>query len=232
MELKNQKELMNIIEKYKGRSDYLAATYAFVKEFINPQPDRYDMRYRYEHTLRVAYWGKQIAEGEGWDTEPLVIACLLHDIGYPLCKDMEELRNHHAISAEVARVFLDKINYDDEWSKSIVRAIAWHNVWNEVPEGATAFELSVRDADDLDRFDVMRMCLVGNSDIGERSAEEIVERCDKRIGSYEDGLKRGCATVTAENFWKNSLTFRIKVFGELKRQMSESVEMEKYFSVL
>ena len=64
------------------------ATYAFVKEVLNPNPDRYYMTYRYEHTLRVAYWETKIAEGEGWNSEPLLIACLLHDVGYPFCKDM------------------------------------------------------------------------------------------------------------------------------------------------
>lgn len=44
----------------------------FVKDYLGPKPDRYDMTYRYEHSLRVAQWGKKIAEAEGWSPEPLV----------------------------------------------------------------------------------------------------------------------------------------------------------------
>ena len=71
------------------------------------------MTYRYEHTLRVAWWGKKIAESEGWNPEPLIIACLLHDVGYPLCKDFADLKNHPKYSAEIAEKFLKQIGYDE-----------------------------------------------------------------------------------------------------------------------
>jgi putative nucleotidyltransferase with HDIG domain len=97
----------------------LQATKNFVKEYLNPQPDRYDMTYRFEHSLRVARWGKKIAEGEGWNPEPLVMACLLHDVGYPLCKDFADLKNHPRYSVEIAEKFLKQIGYDETLSKSM-----------------------------------------------------------------------------------------------------------------
>ena len=45
-------------------------------------PDRGDMLYRCEHCIRVAENGKMLAKAEGLPEEPLVIACLLHDVGY------------------------------------------------------------------------------------------------------------------------------------------------------
>ncbi len=38
--------------------------------------------YRWKHTLRVAQFGKVIAETEGVDEELVVAACLLHDVAW------------------------------------------------------------------------------------------------------------------------------------------------------
>lgn len=44
---------------------------------INPQPDK-DPVYRYEHTLRVAQYGRQLSQSEGADIE--LISLLVSDI--------------------------------------------------------------------------------------------------------------------------------------------------------
>lgn len=222
---KDEKQADNkstIVEKYYDTDNPLQATKDFVKVYLNPQPDRYDMTYRYEHSLRVARWGKKIAEGEGWNPEPLVMACLLHDVGYPLCKDFPDLKNHPKYSAELAEKFLKQIGYNEELSKSICKAIDIHNKWNDVPEDATAFELSVRDADDLDRFDVMRICLLGHSDIGEKNATELIEICNNRLKQIEDSYNRRCGTKTAQKFWEEELVKRKMFYEELKQQMEET----------
>jgi len=194
-------------------------TKAFVKKILNPTPDRYDMIYRYEHSLRVAQWGKKIAEGEGWNPEPLVMACLLHDVGYPLCKDMTDLKNHPKYSAEIAEKFLRQIGYEETLSESICKAIEIHDKWDDFPADTTAFELSVRDADDLERFDVMRICMLGRSDIGERSADELIEICDKRLAEIEGSYNRICGTDTAKKFWEEELVKRKAFYEDLRRQM-------------
>lgn len=213
-----------IVERYCFADNPVQTTRNFVKEFLNPQPDRYDMTYRYEHTLRVAQWGKKIAEGEGWNPEPLIIACLLHDVGYPLCKDFADLKNHPRFSAEIAEKFLKQIGYDEVMSASICKAINIHDMWNDFPADATGFELSVRDADDLDRFDVMRICVLGHSDIGERSALELIEVCDSRLTEIESSYHRKCGTETAKKFWEQELVKRKQFYIELKRQMQETWE--------
>ncbi len=202
--------------------NFIQTTKDFVKEYLNPQPDRYDMTYRYEHSLRVARLGKKIAEGEGWNPEPLVMACLLHDVGYPLCKDFADIKNHPGYSAEIAEKFLKQIGYDETISASICKAIRIHDMWNDFPADATAFELSVRDADDLDRFDVMRICVLGHSDIGERSAAELIEICNKRLDEIEASYNRVCGTETAKNFWEEELVGRKRFYKDLKRQMKNT----------
>ena len=226
VEKENENLNSTIIERYNSGENPVKLTHSFLKEFLNPTPDRYDMTYRYEHTLRVAQWGKKIAEGEGWNPEALVMACLLHDVGYPLCKDMADMKNHPRYSAELARKFLKQIGYEETMSERICKAIEIHDMWNDVPEDAKAFELSVRDADDLERFDVMRVCMIGRSDIGERSAAELLEICEKRLDEIEGAKNRICGTETAKKLWEEELEKRKQFYGELKRQMKGTFEMQ------
>ena len=225
---KEAKRFKKILKGYTSGGDPVSATHSFVKEFLNPQPDRYDLTYRYEHSLRVALWGKRIAEAEGWDSESLVMACLLHDMGYPFCETMEEWKLHPTYGAEVARLFLEKIGYDEELTERICQAIRIHDTWNDVPEDASPFELSVRDADDLDRFDIMRVCMIGRSDIGERSAGELIEVCEKRQQTLTDWKDRICGTDAAKVFWEEKLQMRRHFYEALQAEMQGTLDMEAF----
>ena len=46
-----------------------------------PAPE-HDPVYRWEHTLRVAHYGQQIAQAEEADIDVVVAACLLHDVAH------------------------------------------------------------------------------------------------------------------------------------------------------
>ena len=224
---KEQKRLYEILEGYKLGMDPIKATHSFVKELLDPQSDRYDLTYRYEHSLRVALWGKRIAEAEGWDSEPLVMACLMHDTGYPFCENMEEWNMHPIYGAEVAKLFLQKIGYYEELTENICQAIRIHDKWNDVPEDATPFEMSVRDADDLDRFDIMRVCMIGRSDIGERSARELIEVCEKRQQTLIDWKDRICGTDAAGKFWEEKLQMRSRFYEALQAEMQGTLDIKK-----
>ena len=100
--------------------------------------------------------GATIAKAEGLPEEPFLIACLLHDVGYPECKEFSDLWKHPGLSARIAELFLQNIQYDETWSKTIIRSIAMHSLKEELPEDMTPFEITVRDADDIDRFDLLR----------------------------------------------------------------------------
>ena len=75
----NYEKLQEHLKDYTIGMDPIPAIRRFVLGYLDPKPENY-MDYRYEHMLRVALWGKRIAEGEGWDPEPLIIGGLLHDV--------------------------------------------------------------------------------------------------------------------------------------------------------
>ena len=209
----------NILSKHTYAENALSETQALVKEVLAPYGENGAMTYRYEHTLRVAARGKQIAEGEGWQAEPLIMACLLHDVGYAECQEREDFRRHQYISAEIAEIFLKNIGYDRALSKSICRAVELHCVTDDIPEGATGFELSARDADDLDRFDILRLHRQIWTVINERSAAEIEESCKEQLKLIEDAYDRVCGTKTAEKLWKEQLAVRKQYYEALLNQM-------------
>lgn len=208
----NNKET-NIIER----------TMQFVKDTLGPCPERYDMTYRYEHTLRVATIGCQIAQKEQLNTEALVIACLLHDIGYAKCKTFEEMRNHAEFGEIMAREFLKELTYPQEQIEEICNAILIHDGDCEILDHTpNAFELSVRDADDIDRWDAMRLGIIANSIIGEKPSQEVIEGCEKKLQKLQWDLKRGCGTKTAESLWKERVSYQIEYFTRLIRQMQQT----------
>ena len=81
--------------------------------------------YRWQHTLRVAQFGKVIAENEDADVELVVAACLLHDIAW-FDTNAENNREHGRIGAEKARPFLENLGYSLKRIKNICYSIASH----------------------------------------------------------------------------------------------------------
>lgn len=227
--------VMTIIDKYENASNAVKEAFSLLKKILEPYNDNHDMTYRYEHTLRVAMRGQQIADGEGWNREPLIIACLLHDIGYPECKTPDDFNHHQDISAEVAGVFLKNIHYDAKAAQSICRAIAFHARTSKVPDDATAFELSVRDADDLDGYDILRTyikgCKViglnGNWICGEHGASQIIKGCTDQLKQIEDSQNRVCGTNTAQRLWREQLLLRKAYYEALLQQMQTTENMEQ-----
>lgn len=231
---------MAILEKHKNCGNAVKEAFSFLKEMIEPYNGKPDMTYRYEHTLRVVARGQQIADGEGWNSEPLVIACLLHDIGYSECKTSEDFDHHQDISAEIAKIFLKNIEYDGKVTQSICRAIAFHARTSTIPDDATAFELSVRDADDLDGYDVMRTYIKGGLIIGvsgswmfgEHNAARIVHGCADELEKIENSRQHICATKTAQGLWEEQLLMRNTYFEALLKQMQTTEDMEQRFGDL
>ena len=149
-------ETLACLRKFHRGDNPVASAHLLLKALLKPYTDDPYRTYRYEHSLRAAGWGMKIAAGEEWETQPLLLGCLLHDAGYPECRTEEDFAHHPEVSARLAEMFLDAIGYDRDEAMRISRAIRIHNLWEEVPQDATPFELSVRDADDLDRFDLLR----------------------------------------------------------------------------
>ena len=203
----------------------LQAARAFLHAFL--QPDHYAMQYRYEHCLRACGWAKEIAEGENWEPEPLMLAALLHDVGYPFCKTVEEWPSHAAVSARITELFLQAIRYPPALAASVCRAIAIHDIWADLPPEATAFELSVRDADDLDRFDALRLCMISHGHIQDKGATEVIHLCAQRLQELETWKMRPCGTETASLLWRRTLEMHRETYLRLQRQMQRTLEIEQ-----
>lgn len=224
-----------IIGKHRNCGNAVKEAFSFLREVMEPYNGNPDMTYRYEHTLRVTARGQQIADGEGWDREPLLIACLLHDIGYPECKTPDDFNHHQDISAEIAKVFLKQMNYDKKIAQSICSAIGYHSRTSIIPDDATAFELSVRDADDLDGCDIMRTYIKGGLIIGvngnwicgEHNAAQIINGCMDQLKQIENSHHRICGTHTAQRLWEAQLVLRKSYFEALLKQMQTTGEMER-----
>jgi putative nucleotidyltransferase with HDIG domain len=64
----------------------------------------HDPIYRWDHTLRVACYGQQIAQAEGGDVEVVIAACVLHDVAH--FDQLEDHKDHGRQGARISRTLL------------------------------------------------------------------------------------------------------------------------------
>lgn len=134
----------------------------FVHEYLaksdKKDPEKvWDSKYRWEHTLRVAYWAYLLALEEKADIEKCVVAALFHDVSHFV---VEDYRKHGIKSAEIAENFLLKEGYPGDFVEDITYAVKSH-----VGElNPTTVEAKIlQDADTLDRFGYFRILLFGKT---------------------------------------------------------------------
>ena len=202
---------MNIIE----------TTQSYVKRRLLTELSPQDAAYRYTHTLRVADIGQKIARAEGLDEEMLVLACLLHDIGYVACVTNEDYMYHGRISAEIAREFLLSAGYAPEKTESVCYGILIHTLEEDrLPREATTLERSVSDADNIDRFDAYRLYEMTRWIHPEDTPTgELLAAAQKKVRSLEDLREFPFFTDTARNLWLDKLDFCAQYFNRLQNQM-------------
>lgn len=210
-----------IIKKHSNPTDYIEETRSFLYDMLDPTPDRGDMLYRYEHCIRVAENGKMLAKAEGLPKEPLVMACLLHDVGYRESDRFGGFSIHHLVSADIAKAYLDAIGYDEKFRDEMVIGISRHNATDNIPEDMSVFQMSIRDCDDLDRFDIIRISMALGSCVHEKTNVEIIESCQKAIdlANWHKTLKRG--TKTADELFKALCDKRISLLQEIIDQANK-----------
>lgn len=200
--------------------DIIQATQTYVKrrmltELADGGP------YRYTHTLRVAQLGREIARAEGLDEEMLVLACLLHDVGYVACVTDEDYMYHGRLSAAIARDFLLGEGYDREKTERICYGILIHTLEDEkFPRPATVLELSVADADNIDRFDAYRLYEgLHWAKPEELSAAELLSLARRKVQGHENLRTFPFATDTARRMWNEKLDLCVEYYQRLTRQM-------------
>ena len=123
--------------------------YAEVIEFVrkqtaeNGRPPNYPFRSRFEHTMRVYRWAIKLQSKLGGDLDIIVLAALLHDIGW------DEVRPHGEVGAEIGVDYLDSLGVDPEKIAKIGEIIMMHS--DKDTEAELSLECRiVMDADLLD----------------------------------------------------------------------------------
>lgn len=192
---------------------------SFVQAHLNEMAvkhpgDSHDPIYRWEHTQRVANYGKLIAEAEGADVEIVTAACLLHDVAHFECNG--NYKNHGRKGAEISRPFLENLHYAPEVIDNICYSIAAH------VDGEAGFEYSetiearcMSDADNIDRFSAYRILQWCVPEMNQ--FPKLNEKLSKRIETLKEYRSRAMIleTVTGDRLFKQQLDRQIDFFEAL-----------------
>ena len=173
--------------------------------------------YRWRHTLRVAQWGKIIAEAEGADVELVVAACLLHDVAS--FDVMPNDNDHGRVGAQIARPLLKELGYTTEQVEAICYAVAEHA---DVKNPSTLEARVVTDADNVDRFGAYRVLYMCLPDIGDY--DKLTEKLRKRVERLESyRAKSPLYTATGQRLFAEQLDFQIAFFRKFVEEHEASV---------
>lgn len=174
--------------------------------------------YRWQHTLRVAQYGKVIAEAEGADLELVLAACLLHDIAW-FETTPETTREHGRLGGQIAQPFLEKLRYTPEQVKTICYSIVAH-VDIENPDSLEAKVL--RDADNVDRYGPYRVLQWCFQDIDDypKLAEKLRERIQRLEGYRQDN---NLFTQTGRQLFIEQLDLQIAFFSQFVGEKDLSI---------
>ncbi len=196
-------------ESYQKRSD---------EDKLNLNRYLSNSDYRWKHTLRVAQFGKVIAENEAADVELVVAACLLHDIAW-FDTNADNSREHGRIGAEKSKPILESLEYKKEQIETICYAIATH-VDEDNPETLEAKILS--DADNVDRFGPYRILQWCFADIDDY--EKLAIKLGERIHRLEEYRKNNpLFTPTGQQLFAEQLNLQIRFFSEFVGEKELSV---------
>ena len=177
-----------------------------------PSPE-HDPVYRWEHTLRVAHYGGQIAKAEGADLQMVVTGCLLHDVAH--FDPLENYKDHGRVGARLSRSLLAELGYTQEQVEAICYAVAVHVDGKADFEHAHMLEADiVSEAGDIDRFGAFRIlqwCVPGMDDFG-----ALAENLRQRIAHLEGYLANNpLETPTGKELFARQLQRQVAFFKDL-----------------
>lgn len=191
----------------------------FVQNHLNEMAaehpsEQHDPVYRWEHTLRVANYGKILAEAEGADAEAVVAACLLHDVAHFECE--ADYKGHGREGAKIARPVLTALDYAPAQIDNICYAIAVHVDGKADFEHPETREAScVTDADNLDRFGAYRILQWCVPEMDE--FPKLIEKLSQRIQKLQEYRQREKVLETdmGDKLFKQQLDRQIGFFQAL-----------------
>jgi HD domain len=188
---------------------HLASSYRKRKDKTTLKRFLSDIDYRWNHTLRVAQFGKIISESENADIELVVAACITHDIAW-FDVNGDNSREHGNIGASLIRSELPKFGYTPRQVENICYSVASHvTVDNPVTQEAKI----VSDADNIDRFGPYRILQWCFSDIDDY--QKLTAKLSDRIPRLEHYRSENpLFTQTGKHLFAEQLHLQILFFSE------------------
>ena len=216
----NQEHNIRLLKISEFAQNYLEESFEARSRKDKANLNRYlsNAEYRWKHTLRVAQFGKLIAENETIDVELIIAACLLHDVAW-FDTNAENSREHGRIGAAKARPLLENLKFDNSQIDNICYSIASH-VDEENPDTLEARILS--DADNVDRFGpyrILQWCFADIDDY-DRLAAKLSERI-LRLEHYRE--VNPLFTSTGQQLFIEQLSLQISFFSEFVGEKELSV---------
>jgi uncharacterized protein len=173
--------------------------------------------YRWEHTLRVAHYGKEIALAEGADIEQVIAACLLHDVAH--FESDDDYKDHGRRGAKIARSILKELGYEPAPIDNICYAIAVHvDGEADFDHPYTIEAKCVTDADNVDRFGayrVLQWCVPEMEDFPALAAK-LTQRIEQ-LKEYR-ATEMLLETPTGDHLFKEQLDRQITFFEALVKE--------------
>lgn len=192
--------------------------------YLQKNPGQLD--YRYQHSLRVAAIGAQIAREDGLDVEALVLGCLLHDISYGgEFLTEEDWRNHGRESARLARPWLLELGLEPWLVEELCYGIAIHvDDEADFPGQNTALAGLIGDCDNIDRYDIYRIYeTLEFSGFSRMGYKEQLQWLEKRLPVMKEYTGLELTTPTATKLWRERAGFQLQFHERLYEQLMSPV---------
>lgn len=198
-------------------------------------------RYRFEHCLRVASIGRQVAKAEGMDADLLELGCLLHDVGK---YDAEKPVDHGRAGALTVLDFLRDAGLPEVQAVELAQGIAMHTdglcnargdeqgtrhdrfgrQYLTFDSEPTLLARSIGDCDNIDRFSAYRIYdTLRHFDFLSMASEEQAAWIESYRGQLERELDYECATEAAQEMWVDALDFQQEFFTRLGADVSRAL---------
>ncbi|MFY9263074.1 MAG: HD domain-containing protein [Actinomycetaceae bacterium] len=206
--------------------------------FSRPNASAGAQRYRFEHCLRVARVGREVARGEGLDEDLLTLGCLLHDIGkYDAEKDVD----HGRAGALVVADFLAELGWSPAESAEVVQGIAMHVDGLSNPRGdehgtdqdaygraylrfdtePSILARSIGECDNVDRFGAYRVYdTMRYVDFLGMSTAEQQEWISGYLEQLRGQRKSEYSTATVTRLWQEAIDVQLAYFTRLLAEIS------------
>ncbi len=179
----------------------------------NSRPDLYPFRSRYEHTMRVYRWAIRLQAKLGGDLDVIVLAALLHDVGW------EEDRPHNEVSAEIAVEYLDSIGVSPDMIVKVGEIIMVHE--DKDTEKDLSLECRiVMDADLLDEVGAIGiMCECMSTSLEDEASYKRAYYRIKNFYRQNKPLISRCKTDAGRNEYNKRMQMIENYIYQLEREI-------------